>query len=445
MVRPLHPKEQQPHRYTRREILQRAAAAGIALPTLSAILAACGSGAQTGVSTSGASAGSGSQFGTGGIAGAAYPLARPDAPVTWNVDPADVIASGQQPEQNATLKVLRWPYYLGDDVVDAFKKKYDCDVEVTEATDMDKLLVKMNNPSSDFDILFGMNVWALGRSIAAGQIRPLNHDYLTNFQSNVWSQFQSPFYDVGANYSVPYSVWYTGIFWRNDKITIDPASMDNPYDVFWNDPPKGKTHLLGNAQDVLSMAMFHDGLTDVNVTDPATITKAKDEIAQIAQAADGVKYDHLEYQAGDILDGSVWLHQSWSGNASDTVVFLGPNDPTDVFSFYWPGADGHPANVDNDLTVVLKAGKNPVLAHLLADWVFDAKQSIDNFTNTTGYQMPVTSMSRNSMVSSGIVPAGLETIIVGEDDFSKGSRELELPTEADALWQQAFLELQSGV
>ncbi len=443
MDRPLHPKEQ--HRYSRREILQRAAVAGIALPTLSAILAACGSGAQTGVATSAASVGSGNQFGTGGIAGAAYPLARPDAPVTWNVDPADVIPSGQQPEKNATLKVLRWPYYLGDDVVDAFKNKYDCDVEVTEATDMDSLLVKMNQSSSDFDVLFGMNVWALGRSIAAGQIRPLNHDYFTNFQSNVWDQLQSPFYDVEANYSVPYSVWYTGIFWRNDKIDIDPASMDNPYDVFWNNPPKGKTHLLGNAQDVLSMAMFHDGLTDVNVTDPATITAAKDSIAQIAEAADGVKYDHLEYQAGDILDGSVWLHQSWSGNASDTVVFLGPNDPTDVYSFYWPGADGHPANVDNDLTVVLKAGKNPVLAHLLADWVFDAKQSLNNFTITTGYQMPVKSMTQESMVSSGIVPAGLETIIVGEDDFSKGSRELELPTEADALWQQAFLELQSGV
>src|SRR4029077_180608 len=112
-------------------------------------------------------------------------------------------------------------------------------------TDMDKLLAKMNVESADFDVLFGMNVWAVGRSIAAGQLRPLNHSYLTNFQNNVWDQFQSPFYDVGTNYSVPYSVWYTGIFWRNDKLNIDPASMSNPYDVFWNDPPKGKTHLLG--------------------------------------------------------------------------------------------------------------------------------------------------------------------------------------------------------
>jgi spermidine/putrescine transport system substrate-binding protein len=268
---------------------------------------------------------------------------------------------------------------------------------------------------------------------------------MTNFKSNVWDQFQSPFYDLGAQYSVPYSVWNTGIFWRNDHLDIDPASMSNPYDVFWNDPPKGKTHLLGNAQDVLALAMFHDGLTDVNVTDPATITKAKDEIAQVATAAGGIKYDHVEYNAGDILDGTVWLHQSWSGNASDTVVFLGPNDPKDVYSFYWPGSDGHPANVDNDLTVLLAGGKNPVLAHLLADWVFDAQHSIDNFTNTTGFQMPVKTMTRESMTSSGIVPDALETIIVTEDDFSKGSRELELPPDADALWQQAYTELTSGV
>jgi spermidine/putrescine transport system substrate-binding protein len=432
--------------YSRRAFLQRAAAAGIALPTLSAILAACGSGAESSVQggTSG-SAGGASAYGTGGISGAPYPLARPEAPVTWNVNQDDVIPSNQQPEQNATLKVLRWPYYLGDDVVDAFKKKYNCDVQVTEATDMDKLLAKMALPSADFDVLFGMNVWAVGRSIAAGQIRPLNHDYLTNFQNNVWSQFQSPFYDVNANYTLPYSVWYTGIFWRNDHLSIDPSSMSNPYDVFWNNPPKGKTHLLGNPQDVLSLAMFHDGLTDVNVTDPATITKAKDEIAQIAQAAGGVKYDHLEYQAGDILDGTVWLHQSWSGNASDTVVFLPSNADPNVFSFYWPGHDGHPANVDNDCTVVLKSGKNPVLAHLLADWVFDAKQSLANFTNTTGYQMPVKSMTQQSMVQSGIVPPGLDTIIVAEDDFQKGSRELELPPDADALWKQAFSELQAGV
>ena len=64
-------------------------------------------------------------------------------------------------------------------------------------------------------------------------------------------------------------MWSTGIFWRNDKITDDIAGMANPYDIFWNGAPVDKTHLLANAQDVLAMAMFREGITDVNVTTTA--------------------------------------------------------------------------------------------------------------------------------------------------------------------------------
>ena len=444
-----HPKER-PVRtdLSRREFMKRAAAAGIAVPSLSAILAACGKGAETAPPSSSASGGaSGSAaanpYGTGGIAGAPYPLARQDAPVTWTITADNpVIDSGMQPETGATLKVLRWPYYLAPKVAKDFEKQYHCTVEVTEFSDMDKGLQKINSGQGDFDMLFGMNVWALGRSIAAGLIRPINHDYVTNLPGNVWDQFQSPFYDVGSNFSIVYSVWSTGIFWRNDKVKIDPGSMSNPYDVFWDNAPKDKTALLANAQDVLAMPMFHDGLTDVNVTDPATITKAKDDIAQIA-AATNLRYDHTDYT--DLPAGKTWLHQSWSGNASDAVVFLPNVSQAADLSYYWPASDGHPANCDNDLIVLLKSGKNPVLAHLLANAILDAKNAMTNFTTTTGYQMALKSMTPESMVSSGIVPDHLKSVIVAETDFAKGSRELELPPDADALWQSAYQELQAGV
>ena len=40
--------------------------------------------------------------------------------------------------------------------------------------------------------------------------------------------------------------------------------------------------------------------------------------------------------------------------------------------------------------------------------------------------------------------SGLSVYIV-EDDMNRGSRELELPTDADALWQSAYAELSAGV
>ena len=437
---------QRPH-LSRRDFLQRAAMAGIALPSMAAILAACSSGAQQTVN-SGSAAPTGSAganpYGTGGIAGAPYPLARQDSPVTWTLQSDNpVIDSGMEPEKNATLQVMRWPYYMDQGVIAAFEAQYDCKIEQTVFSDMDKGIAKIDSGQGDYDIMFGMNVWAVGRAVAKGILRPVNHDYITNM-SNLWDQFQSPFYDVGAQFTLPYSVWSTGIFWRNDQIDIDPHSMDNPYDVFWDAPPKGKTHLLANAQDVLAMPMFRDGMTDVNIADAAAITKAKDDITEIATKAGGLKYDHSDYT--EVPAGQAWLHQSWSGNASDAVVLYSlPASQSSLLSYYWPGSDGHPANTDNDAIVLLKTGKYPVLAHLLANWFLDAKQSFASFSGTTGYQVPLKSMTPESMVKSGVLPANLSSVILSEEDFGKGSRELELAPDIDTLWQQAFAQLQAGV
>ncbi len=440
MVRPLHPKERQV--YSRRAFLQRAAAAGIALPSLSAILAACGSGAQSSVATSASSGGDSSQYGTGGIAGAAYPLARPDAPVTWNVDESQLIADDLKPEENATVKILRWPYYLAPSVIKSFEKKYSCTVEQTEFADMDKGLAKINTGQGDFDLLVGMNVWAVGRSIAAGLLRPVNLSYIPNLAANSWDSFQSPFYDVDSHYTLPYSVWSTGIFWRNDKITEDIAGMANPYDIFWDGAPVDKTHLLSNAQDVLSMAMFRDGLTDVNVTDAATISSAKDSMAEVVHATNA-SFDHVDYT--DVPKGQAYLHQSWSGNVSDAFVFLPSGDQADNLSYVWPVESGVPGNVDNDVLVLLNTGKAPVLAHLLLNHILDSQNAMTNFETWTGYQMPIKAMTREALVGSGLVPEHLANCYIIESDMDRGSRELELPGTADALWQAAYAELTAGV
>lgn len=94
-----HPKQPRTS-LSRREFLRRAAAAGIVLPGVSAILAACGAGAQTSVSESPTGATSASnKYGTGGVGGAPYPLARQNAPVTWKIQPGnEPIASGLAPE-----------------------------------------------------------------------------------------------------------------------------------------------------------------------------------------------------------------------------------------------------------------------------------------------------------------------------------------------------------
>lgn len=439
-----HPKER--HGFSRREFLRRAGMAGIAMPSMAAILAACGGGAETTVGGTGGPTGSSgaNPYGTGGVAGGPYPLSRLDAPVTWNIlDDNPPIESGLPAEKNATLKIFNWNYYLAPSLMRQFGDMHGVKVELTTFLDMADGIAKVTSGTAEFDLFFGVQVWTVGRLVAGGFLQPLNHDYIPNLQANMWDQLQSPFYDTESRYTVPYAIWDTGIMWRNDEVSADIAGMDNPYDIFWNGAPQDKTHLLNNSRDLLSLAMFRKGITDVNTGDPAVISQAKDDIAEVT-AATNAQFDHNDYN--DIPRGRAWLHQSWSGNVGSAFFFLPTGDTAPNVSYYWPGAtEGIPGNVDNDTITILKNAKNPVLAHMFMDFILDAENARTNYTTYTGYQQPVKGITPESLVGSQVVPEHLATTVVREEDFTTGYRLLELAPDVEALWEGAYQEIQAGV
>lgn len=441
---PQHPKERRD--LSRRDFLRRAGMAGIAMPSMAAILAACGGGAQSTIGGSGGPTGSAgaNPFGTGGVAGGSYPLARLDAPVTWNIlDDNPAIASDLPAEKDTTLKIFNWPFYLSTGLTKQFGAMHGVKVEQTIFPDLADGIAKVTSGEADFDLFFGAQIYTVGRLIAGGFLQPINHDYIPNLQATMWDQLQSPFYDVESRYTVPYAIWDTGIMWRNDEVTADIAGMDNPYEIFWNGAPKDKTHLQNNSRDLLSLAMFRKGITDVNTGDPAVISQAKDDIAEVV-AATNAQFDHNDY--ADIPRGRAWLHQSWSGNVGSAFFFLPEGETLPNVSYYWPGAtEGIPGNVDNDTISILKGAKNPVLAHMFIDFILDAQNALTNYTTYTGYQQPIKGITPESLVGSEVVPEHLATTVVREEDFSTGYRLLELAPDVEALWEGAYQEIQAGV
>lgn len=431
------------HGLNRREFLRRTAAAGIAVPTLSAILAACQNSADPGAASS-AAAGS-NPFGVGGIPGAAYPLARTDAPVTWNItEDNPPIESGLEPERGATLKIFNWGYYLKPKIMRDFGEAYGCEVELTDYSDVPTAFQKLRSGQVDFDLMLGLSPDYMGKMIAAKLLRPLNHDYLPNFTSSVWDQYKNPWYDQEARYTAPYTVLSTGIFWRNDLFDVDVAGMDNPYDVFWTDAPANKTHLLRN-RDPLAMAMMRRGLTDINTADAAVIQQAHDDLLEIVEAVNP-KWDNDDYT--DVPQGQAWLHQSWSGNALDAFVFfMTPDIQAEALQYVWPPAldPSLPGVVGSDIIGVLTTGKNPVLAHMFLDHMYRYEIAMDNFATYTGYQPPLKSISPDSIVAGGIAPPNLASTVVREEDFAKGLQLGELTPDAEALWSDAYQRLQAGV
>ena len=287
---------------TRRTFIKRAgaAAAAVAAPGL---LAACGSTTPSGGSTSGAAA----NLGPGGLA-----LARLDHPVTLPIYADNkAIASGLK-QETGPLQFYNWQQYINPDVVKAFEKKYGVKVQISTFDTIDEAIAKLASREVQYDVFVPEPVF-MERLVVGKILQPLNLSYVPNLQKNVWPAFANPWYDQGSRYSVPYTVYTTGIGWRADKLPgFNPATMSDPWSALWTQGPKisGKVGLLDDQHEGLAMGLLHNGVTDLNTENPAHLTAAQKSLSGLVSSAN-LKFDTNEYQ--HLADGSLWLHQAWSG------------------------------------------------------------------------------------------------------------------------------------
>src|SRR5437588_7695470 len=178
---------------SRRQLL--GAGAGLAA---GALLAGCGS-------SSGGGSTASAPTGAGGV-----PLPRQNAPVKWPIfSDNKPIASGLAPETGATLQIYNWVAYINEATIKNFCKKYNCKYQLTTFNTMSEAIAKLGSGQLKFDLFFP-TVDRLGQLIEAKMIRPLNHSYIPN-RMNPWSDYRTPFYDVDSRYTMPYSIYTTGM------------------------------------------------------------------------------------------------------------------------------------------------------------------------------------------------------------------------------------------
>ena len=159
-------------------------------------------------------------------AGPTLTIAKPDSPVKWDIaDDNKPIADGLAPEKGATLKIYNYADYLSPQAVKAFEDQYGCKVEISTFNDGDEAITKLRS-GVDFDI-YNANYTEISRLVTGGLLRPLNHSYIPNI-SNVWPTFTNPWYDQGWQYTVPYTIYTTGMGWRTDQVPADIGALSNP-------------------------------------------------------------------------------------------------------------------------------------------------------------------------------------------------------------------------
>ncbi|HSK17111.1 MAG TPA: extracellular solute-binding protein [Gaiellaceae bacterium] len=424
-----HPRE--PRGFDRRQFLQRSALAALGLSGGSAFLAACGSDTSPLADTAPGE--------TQSAEDAPFQLARRDNPVTLPLfDDNPAIDPGLEPESGATLKIYNYIDYVWKRKLNEFAKEYDCEVELSTYSTMDEAVSKLRTGAVDFDVFFA-TVDRIGKLVAGKILQPLNRDYVPNLP-NVWPQLADPFYDVGSQYTVPYTVWATGTAYRSDHVTEDIGALPNPYDIYWDGGYTGKTFLLDDYRDAIGMALLRNGVEDVNTGDPAAIEQAKNDLIELIDLVN-VKVSAEDYSK--VPEGSAWIHQSWSGSMISAPYYLPRGLDASVLGFWFPPEGG--GVIGSDTITICRSAQNPVLAHHFLNFMLDEQNAYDNFAGFVGYQPPLTSIDPDRLVTDEVVPEHLASTIVRPEDFDRSQELLELAPADDAVWQNAWAEFKAGV
>jgi len=409
----------------RRSFLQRSAALTAALPSAAAILAAC------------------SKPGTGSPvpSGSRNPLEVPPSPknpVKWPLY-GQAIADDTPIETNVTLQVYNWGYYLWPALFRRFEdqyKKYNVKVELTTFNNEEEAVQKLKSGAIKPDVTFP-TVYVVGQQIVSQLLQPLNHNLVPNMAANCWDQFQNPWYDQEWQYTVPYVVWTTGISYRRDHIADDLATSSQ-YDLLWNPKYKGKVAFYDTEQNAIAMSLLKNGYADVNTGDPTAIGIAKDDLIKLVTDSNArIANDDYSTVPAD----QIWTTQSWSGDIVAAKFYLPKGTTSDVLGYWYPPEGG--GVVGNDMLAIPASAEHPRLAHEFLNFMLDATNAFDNFTNYTGYQPPQKSLDPTALVPD-VVPAGLSAAVVSEPNLTDGQYLTSLTPDVNALWAKAWDEIKAG-
>jgi spermidine/putrescine transport system substrate-binding protein len=402
-------------RLGRREFLRRAGVLGLALPAVAA-LAACARRSPVTATESGA------------------------LPLTL-----DPIPSGLPVERDPTLRVYEWKDYLSARVLSGFERAFahrGVRVEVESFVRIDEAVARLQDPSSDFDVVFP-TIDVVRGLVDQQLLRPLNHDYLPNL-ANLWSWFRGdgPPYDPGQRYTTPYTVYSSGIGWRADL--VDPADAPDasadPAGILWNPRYRGKLGIYDDYLEALSLALLRDGVLDLRAATDDDLRRAATSL-EIAVRRAGVVFT-VDGAEDGLAEGEFAAHQAWSGDVLTAARYARADRDEDAASavgaLRYATTGGPGLVVGCDLTAICARGRNPVLAHAFVNHLLDFDVAMANFS-WNGYQPPLTGATREAFADPffrwrSAVPPGLLDAVLSEEDWAGGQMLVGFGPSERARW-----------
>lgn len=416
---------------TRRTMLQRAGGGALALSGAASFLAACGSSSSSG----GSSGSTPSSSSPTTSASPDIPIATKDRPLTLPISSDNpMIASGMKPEKGP-LVIYDWADYLSPSVVKSFEQKYGVTAQVTNFSSMDEAINKVNSGAITADV-WVPDAQRMLQLAQAKLIQPINQSYIPNLQTAIPAA-ADPWYDKGSRYSTPNYINLYGVAWRNDLIKIDPASLSNPWDVYWQVPQGTPMGMINaDAYTSICMSMLRSGFTNFDKITQADINNAADNLAKLT----GLKLQYTAFQP--LGTGVEKLAYAYNGDMVQMPHYLPKGTPLKNVSYYFP-PDGK-GLILNDMWVIPKAAKNPVLAHLFMNHFLEMESAIQNFRDV-GYQTMLQGLTIEKLKAAKVADPYAIEMAFAPPIYQQNGIPVPLTTPQQLIWfENAFTKLSSS-
>jgi spermidine/putrescine transport system substrate-binding protein len=362
-------------------------------------------------------------------------IASKDRPLTLPLySDNKAIPSGRSPEKGP-LVIYDWSDYLSPSVVSSFEQKYGVKAQVSNFASIDEALNKIESGAVKAD------VWVpdpdrMLQMVEAKLIQPINHSYVPNL-STVIPAAADPWYDKGARYSTPNYINFYGVAWRKDLIKIDPASMKNPWNVFWTVPSRTPMGMVNaDPYTTICMALLRRGFTSLDTITQSDINEAVHDLQKLK----GLKLQYTAFQP--IATGVEKMAYAYNGDMVQVPHFLPKSTPLTDVGFYYP-PNGH-GIILNDMWTIPRTAAHPVLAHLFINHFLELQSAIENFRDV-GYQTMLKELTLDKLVAAKIGPAESIKQAFATPTFQANGIPCPLPTTQMLTWfETAFTTLSTG-
>jgi spermidine/putrescine transport system substrate-binding protein len=323
-------------------------------------------------------------------------------------------------EPDGDLVYFNWSEYLEPKLFKKFEKQFGVKVRESNFDSMQGMMAKLRS-GNRYDLIFPGAEW-VDRLRKANQLLKIDKEQLPNAAS-VYDYFAKPWYDPGADHSVPYAMYASGLIYRKDKLQLTGS---------WNDlglpQAHKKVYMLDDFQEVIGAGNLVNG-NKLNDTDPDAVEKAKQWALDLKPKLRGYSTDDIQ----NVVSGNAWIHHGWNG---DVVNVRNQVKTPENYSFQ-KCKEGLP--VGTDCFAIPANAAHPGTALTFINFLLDPENASKNI-EYMGYPMPYKGPDATfaSLVKDD--PA----IDVTVDDLSNGQQYASLGAAGRATWDQAWTEIKAG-